>query len=775
MVLRAHKVQPEFVDDAVIVRRRVLVALDRAARRPIVLVATPAGYGKTVLLRQWIETRATDVLQVGAGTTAAWDVARRALARGRTVVVDDSHRLGWGDEFLAACEAATTEAPLVIATRIDPLVALHGQRLAGRVSELRADDLAFTVGELARVVARAGRRLDNDEAQSLFDETGGWPAGVRLSAGRTQRTAVHIGAFSPTGSYLVAQVLDSLDDDLVDFLRVTAVPEHFDLTLATALSGRADAGAVLDEVAHRVGFVTHDVESGIYHYHHLMRQVLLDELTRRAPDDVPGLHSETAHWQAERSEHAASGRHAAEARDWDLVADNAVALACVALADGSWSAVDALVAAIPHAVGTDDGRLHLVAAARALRVEDTDTVVAGDELSRAHVPPSVNIVTARHMDALTRLCRARLALSADRIDDVGRALGTPQPVLSEHDSLPRSPAAALRAAWAVTNGLVAAFAGARDDVAAHLATARRVGEGLVRVESAAAEIEVWAAFGAGDLAGAAAVLAGDPRLGDGELDSAVLVKDWVAFERDEQGTDDGQRGPLHAGGRAGVVPAREVSSARCALLRRTGATVPAQTVAADGGETWLVEHHARLSDEIALLGIGEVAAAATAFADHLAAMPVPPPDVEVRLHLARAVLAHRAGDATAASTALRRALDSTELHGWRRPWRELGSTAVDLLSAERQRVGRHADTVARLLVDLRGEHRGDPVGLVVALSAREDEILQYLPGTLDQAEICAALFISRNTLKTHLRAIYRKLGVESRREAVLRAESIGLL
>jgi LuxR family maltose regulon positive regulatory protein len=61
------------------------------------------------------------------------------------------------------------------------------------------------------------------------------------------------------------------------------------------------------------------------------------------------------------------------------------------------------------------------------------------------------------------------------------------------------------------------------------------------------------------------------------------------------------------------------------------------------------------------------------------------------------------------------------------------------------------------------------------LSERELEILQYLPTPLDQRELCSALFISRNTLKTHLRSTYRKLGVQTRREAVLQAERLGIL
>jgi LuxR family maltose regulon positive regulatory protein len=61
------------------------------------------------------------------------------------------------------------------------------------------------------------------------------------------------------------------------------------------------------------------------------------------------------------------------------------------------------------------------------------------------------------------------------------------------------------------------------------------------------------------------------------------------------------------------------------------------------------------------------------------------------------------------------------------------------------------------------------------LTERERDILALLPGPLSQRELADSLFVSPNTMKTHLRAIYRKLGAESRTDAVLRARSLGLL
>jgi LuxR family maltose regulon positive regulatory protein len=56
--------------------------------------------------------------------------------------------------------------------------------------------------------------------------------------------------------------------------------------------------------------------------------------------------------------------------------------------------------------------------------------------------------------------------------------------------------------------------------------------------------------------------------------------------------------------------------------------------------------------------------------------------------------------------------------------------------------------------------------MIEALSERELVVLRYLSTRLTNPEIAAALYISRNTLKTHGKAVFRKLAVSSRAEAV---------
>ena len=63
----------------------------------------------------------------------------------------------------------------------------------------------------------------------------------------------------------------------------------------------------------------------------------------------------------------------------------------------------------------------------------------------------------------------------------------------------------------------------------------------------------------------------------------------------------------------------------------------------------------------------------------------------------------------------------------------------------------------------------------VPLTDSERAVLRFLPSHMTNEEISQALFLSINTVKTHLRSAYRKLGVSSRREAIARGRRLGLL
>ena len=142
-------------------------------------------------------------------------------------------------------------------------------------------------------------------------------------------------------------------------------------------------------------------------------------------------------------------------------------------------------------------------------------------------------------------------------------------------------------------------------------------------------------------------------------------------------------------------------------------------------------------------------------------------------------LAHDAAAAHGpAAASLEPALDAAEPSGIRRPFHMgAGSAVGPLLRRQLRRGTAHRSLVEDLLRDLArpGGEDGGHALLLDALSDREAAVLRFLPTMMSNQEIASELFVSVNTVKTHLKAIYRKLDVADRREAVRRARELELL
>ena len=128
---------------------------------------------------------------------------------------------------------------------------------------------------------------------------------------------------------------------------------------------------------------------------------------------------------------------------------------------------------------------------------------------------------------------------------------------------------------------------------------------------------------------------------------------------------------------------------------------------------------------------------------------------------------------------MERALDLAEPAGLRRIFVSHGSAVGPLLRRHARHGTGHPAMVGELVetIERRGRpaRRAAPEGLAERLSERERAILGYLPSMMSNQEIAGALMISVNTVKTHLKAIYRKLDAPGRREAVERARELALI
>jgi LuxR family transcriptional regulator, maltose regulon positive regulatory protein len=142
----------------------------------------------------------------------------------------------------------------------------------------------------------------------------------------------------------------------------------------------------------------------------------------------------------------------------------------------------------------------------------------------------------------------------------------------------------------------------------------------------------------------------------------------------------------------------------------------------------------------------------------------------------QALVSQGYGDITAALTSLRRALTLAEPEGYVRIFVDEGPQMASLLRAL-AKDGDAGSYARRLLAAFDGTEvsRPGPQRLVDPLSARELDVLRLLGSDLDGPDIARRLFVSLNTVRTHTKNIYAKLGVNNRRAAVRRAVELDLM
>ena len=141
-----------------------------------------------------------------------------------------------------------------------------------------------------------------------------------------------------------------------------------------------------------------------------------------------------------------------------------------------------------------------------------------------------------------------------------------------------------------------------------------------------------------------------------------------------------------------------------------------------------------------------------------------------------AVAREQLGERRAAEASLERALELAEPEGIILPFAL--APVKGLLERHPRHSTAHGNLVSEILDVLAGSSaapRGEGPPLLDELSEAELRVIRFLPSNLKAPEIPAELFVSPNTVRTHLRHIYSKLDVHSRGEAVERARELGLV
>ena len=221
------------------------------------------------------------------------------------IIVDDLHLASPAPTMLAAfIDALPARFRFVAGTRSDPPLSLARLRLRGELLELRGDELRFGPAELSDFLALHDVDLDPDDLGRLHELTEGWPAGAQMAAITLQRSVGRtnfLEAFATTdravGDFLLSEVLASLSPAVVDFLVETSVFDAFDAELCAAVTGIEDAGVVLDRLlAANLFVVPLDEPARWYRYHHLFGAFLRARLA-----SLGRLRLRTAHERASRA------------------------------------------------------------------------------------------------------------------------------------------------------------------------------------------------------------------------------------------------------------------------------------------------------------------------------------------------------------------------------------------------------------------------------------------------------------------------------------------
>ncbi|WP_279631015.1 LuxR C-terminal-related transcriptional regulator [Saccharomonospora piscinae] len=816
-------------------RPRGLDLLTRADAVPLVVVVAPAGTGKTSLVAEWVKSggrsgdtawvtfdggdgalgarlgpgvfwnavlRCLDDLGVAVGhdpgPAGSWlpSLAAAVVAGGRrlTLVLDDHHLAS--DEVMVDVELllrlTAGRLRLVLVGRHPPALPLYRYRMTDAVLELGFAELAFDDAEAAALLAAVGTAPGRPEIHALNAHHHGWAAGLVL-AGRGARTRSATAPAAPdldVADYLRREVIDALPGALRRFVLGTCLPDEFDDALAEEVAG--PGADDLLRAARAVAFALPSSREGHHTYPPVVRAVLRSLLVHGDPHRLREIRAATARWSRRRGAADDAVREFAAAGAWDELAETlanerllvrlvlegaggslapsalrlrtartTVSAAAVVRAAGHLAVSDPVgcadeLARVP-AHGAERGRA-AVAAARSRLVGDAATALRSADAAARVLGGELSAHPAGALPMLVRQCRG-VALLRHGAFELARA--------AFEDAADHGEVRALRA-----------------DGLAHLALTGAVEGTLADAEAAAAD---------------ALELAGEFDSALGGHATAHVALALVALDREEF---IAVRRHLNAA-QPVVEPlprylAHHVTAALDAAEgNSTSAANRLHAAAAEarGTDPWIADrlrieaargalldgHPGLALHELDVLTRPSGAAAVLAAAAHarrgraeddtaagraLAAVADGFPSVRDRVEalLVEADLRlnhHTSGRAEAAVDA---ALRLAAPHHLRLPFRH-ASPAVRALLAGRTRPRQRPA----------GESPGDEHVPVEALTAREREVLGHLTELLTTEEIAAAMFVSVNTVRTHVRGILRKLGVHRRYAAVRRARELGLL
>lgn len=766
-----------------------------------------------------------DSAVVVAALHAAISRSRDAL----TFVIDDTDAVADAPGCVQLLNTFTWDGPaqlrVVLAGRRAMPSAMPRRRPGRHLVEIVEADLAFSPAETARAMRAAPAAVQPHRVQDVQASTGGWPVAVQLfvlgaRAGQPadMADASHIHDLT---RYLVSEVLDRIDPGLRTFILDASIDDTICAALLDTVRGTADSAADL-RACHKGGiFLTLEAERtpGVawYRWH----QVFISHVRRVALAEDPvrhrTLHGRAAHWWRSVDTVVAVD-HAVRAGRTELAADLAADAWPELVLRGMTETVGNLVRDLPAGL-VREAELHLAAAF--VEANRGDGTRARHALGRARaVADRLPEADRARFDA--RAAAVSLLFASTRDTTLQVVVERGRELLRRLENGPWTPDSTTLMLTRLTVGM--GEARLQQDSEHALALLRSAGEiaanrqfPAVRLVAMAESCMPLTAMSKLDVAAATArevcTLASrggwaPPRA----LAPATYFHGWYAYWRDElveartslstvidllNGLDPVLvalatyfRGLslLRAG--SAIQAAADLDAVR--VLARTGAVAPylpslarsfdaelclargdrARARRAVGAQAPGPQHQLATTAYARVLTLLEQPVEALAILNHANQSGSAAP-IRIETLQIRAVALSQLGEAEQARQVLDDALGIAEPHGILLPFVAGGVELRGLLHDLVDDCA-HPQMLAQVLSRISGpEHHAGNRGAL--LTSRERTILHRLQSDLTLAEIAAVEYISINTMKTHVRSIYRKLGADGRRDAVHAAQELGIV
>ena len=737
----------------------------RLGSAPVTLVCGPAGSGKTSLLSEWAQHATTPVgwLSLEPGDDDPFRLWRAVVESLRvcapfagptldavnvplsgapefapllvntlaelpdtvTLVIDDVQLIrsrATREQLGFVLLHLPSTVRLILAARSDPVLPLHVLRVRTSLAEIRAQDLAFTYEECTDVLIAHGLDLDPADVDVLHTRTEGWAAGVRMAALTLQREdapdeflADFAGDDRVISDYLLAEVLDRLPVRDRAFLLRTAVADRLCGELADAITSASGGGAdTLERLSDSTGFlVPIEGQRGWFRHHRLFGELLRARLRHHDPSATAAGHRRASEWYADHGHPLDALRHAVAGGDFAFAAHVLAGAWLGLFLSGERAFLRELLGKLPDELVARHADLSVAAACAYFDAR-------APRRAREHLAQATAL-GAEHL-ALAQLCAARYdgdLAAADAVDA-------------------EAPVALVQLCLGVSALWSFAFERAQQHLSQAAIAARISGVAYLQLDALA------------HLALARTLHHGPATAGEfvAQATAIPLQPHWA---------------------RTPAIAAVTAAQAHIAAHEaRPRAATLYWTEACDAGP----EPHLELAlDRLRALLDG------TREPDGSDHPPCGAAIVEARV--IEALTLYDRGETTAAVSAMELALEVAEDTGHRWAFATHHSTrpllehCIRAGTSHRALAGEALDIIENAAPAADGEPACE--ALLDPLTPRESLILEYLPTRSSNAEIAQALGVTTNTIKTHVRAVYRKLDAVDRRSAVARAQELRLL